>query len=85
MVYFNASNFQTLSLGTIELEDITKEKHPGFFSKGSQLNAMPSLKGLKSPADPSKIILKGNFETFDHAYMKIAVKNCTELRLPKGD
>jgi len=46
---------------------------------------MPSLQGLKSPADPSKIILKGNIETFDHAYMKIAVKNCTELKLPEGD
>ena len=46
---------------------------------------MSNLKGLKSPADPSKIILKGTFETFDHSFMKFAVKKCDEALLPEGD
>jgi len=79
------STFQPQTLESIELEALNAEKHPGFFGEGSSLKNLVSLEGFKSPVNHSNIVLKGNIESNDNSFIKIAAMACDETRLPAGE
>ena len=72
-------------LEPIELEAINEEKHPGFYGEGSSLKTVGGVDHIKVPVDPSKIILKNNYQNVENSLLKFTLMKCDQARLPAGE